>query len=398
MTKYLISALSVGVSLSILGPETLEAKKPDAKTIKIGMSTALSGPAKALGQGMKAGVEAYFKKINQLGGIHGKKLELIVRDDGYEPSRTAPNMRQLIKKDKVFAILGNVGTPTAIVSVPIANELKTPFFGAFTGAGVLRKTPPDRYVWNYRASYAQETAAMVKGFVKDLKIKPSEIGFFTQNDAYGDAGYEGGIKALKSIGYADAEKLPHGRYTRNTTNVEDGLLEMLEAKVKPKAIIMVGAYKPCAAFIRLAKQEGLKAIFANVSFVGSKALAKDLGPLGEGVVVTQVVPFYQNSKIPVVAEYHQFIKKEELGFVSLEGFIAAKAFIKALSHTKVNATKEDLINALSQMKNFKLGLGEKHSLSSTQHQIGHRVWPTMIKNGAYQEFKWPELSPSIFGH
>ncbi len=190
-----------------------------AAEIKVGMSTALSGSAQALGQGMKRGIEAYFKQVNQ-SGVNGNTLKLVALDDGYEPAKAAPNMRRLIDEEKVLAVLGNVGTPTAIVSVPIANEKKTLLFGAFTGAGVLRQTPPERYIINYRASYAEETAAMIEGLLSS-GIKSEEIAFFTQNDGYVDAGYNGAMKALKAKGVANPENLTHGRYTRNTLSSPD---------------------------------------------------------------------------------------------------------------------------------------------------------------------------------
>ena len=224
-----------------------------ADTVKVGMSAAFSGPTAALGNGVKSGVEAYFKEINAKGGINGNTLELVGYDDGYEPAKASPNMEKLIDQDNVIAVIGNVGTPTAVVTVPIANEKKTLLFGAFTGAGLLRKSPPDRYIINYRASYADETSAMIQGLMSS-GIKPEEIAFFTQNDGYGDAGYNGAVKALKDAGFADADSLAHGRYTRNTTNVESGLATILDAEVEPKAVIMVGAYAPCAKFIQLAKE------------------------------------------------------------------------------------------------------------------------------------------------
>src|SRR5258708_515515 len=271
----------------------------DAPEFCVGMSTALTGPSQALGLGMKAGVDAYFKQVNDAGGVFGRPLRLIALDDQYEPLQTGPNMRALIDQHGVFSVLGNVGTPTAAVAVPIAAEKKTPFFGAFTGAGLLRKTPPDRYVVNYRASYAQETAEMVRGFVQELRIRPEHVAFFTQNDAYGDAGYSGGVKALEAAGCDRARKLPHGRYPRNTVDVEGALARLLDPKVTVRAVIMVGAYKPCAKFIRLARQNGLDAVFANVSFVGSDALARELGREGDNVVVTQVVPHY-DQPLPAV--------------------------------------------------------------------------------------------------
>src|SRR5262249_23287477 len=297
-----------------------------ADELKIGMSGAPTGPAEALGQGMKAGIEAYFARVNAAGGVAGHMLRLVALDDGYEPARAGANVRKLIEVERVFAILGNPGTPTAAVAVPIAVEHKVPFFGAFTGAGLLRKTPPDRYVINFRASYAQETGEMVRGLTKDLGIRPEDIAFMTQNDAYGDAGYAGGIAALKAMGYADAERLPHARYPRNTVDVEGADAKLLDPAVHPRAIIMIGAYKPCAKFIRLARRHGLRALFVNVSFVIGDSLKKELGADAEGVIVTQVVPPV-DSDFPAVREYRESMDPTQVGFVSLEGYLAARAFI-----------------------------------------------------------------------
>ena len=361
--------------------------------IQVGMSTALSGPARALGQSMKVGVEACFKQVNDDGGVQGKSLRLIAIDDGYEPSQAAPNMRTLIDDQQVIAVIGNVGTPTAIVTVPIANEKKTLLFGAFTGAGVLRKTPPDRYVINYRASYAEETAAMITGLL-GAGIKPEEIAFFTQNDGYGDAGYNGAISALISKGYKEARKLAHGRYTRNTLNVEEALGVILDAEVEPKAIIMVGAYAPNAAFIKLAREDFPDTLFLNVSFVGSVPLAKRLGDAGEGVIVTQVVPDY-NSDLPGVVQYRQALEKyapgTAPGFVSLEGCIVAKVFSEGLRNAGETQTRESVIDGLQGLTDLDAGIGETLHYSDSSHQGSHKVWPTVIRSGNYIPLEWSDL-------
>jgi ABC-type branched-subunit amino acid transport system substrate-binding protein len=360
-----------------------------AENIKVGMSTALDGPASALGQGVKLGVEAYFDKINEAGGVGGRKLELVALDDGYEPERAAPNMRNLIDQG-VVAVIGNVGTPTAIVTVPIANERKTLLFGAFTGAGVLRKNPPERYVINYRASYAEETAAMIDGLL-GAGIKPEEIAFFTQNDGYGDAGYKGAVEALQAAGYAGADKLSHGRYERNTLNVEDGLGTILDAPVEPKAIIMVGAYAPCAQFIKLAKQDFPDTLFLNVSFVGSNALKKELGEEGDGVIVTQVVPHFA-ANLAGVGDYRKDLKAfkvdAEPGFVSLEGYLAARIFVEALRSVKGQIDRESVIDALESLQGLDLGIGVQVAYSATEHQASHKVWPTVIDGGSFVPLDW----------
>jgi len=266
-------------------------------------------------------------------------------------------------------------------------------FGAFTGAGVLRKNPPERYVVNYRASYAEETAVMIDGLLSN-GIKPEQIAFFTQNDGYGDAGYNGAIAALKAKGYADAEKLARGRYERNTDNVENGLGTILQAKVEPKAIIMVGAYAPCAKFIKLAKQDLPKTLFLNVSFVGSNALLKQLGDAAEGVIVTQVVPLYDGDDAGV-KEYREAITAfkgdAQPGFVSLEGYIAARVFVEGLKKAGASANRESLIDALESLQDVDVGIGTKLTLSKQDHQASHQVWPTRIKGGHFVTLNWSEL-------
>lgn len=366
--------------------------QPLAETIKIGMSTALDGPAKSLGTNVKMGVEAYFKKINDNGGVNGNKLQLIALDDGYEPKRAGPNMRKLIDDENVITVIGNVGTPTAVVTVPIANEKKTMLFGAVTGAGLLRKSPPDRYIINYRASYGEETAAMIGGLLKS-GIKPTEIALFTQNDGYGNAGYNGAVAAFKSNGFTDMNKIVHGRYKRNTVNVEDGLSTILDADVEPKAIIMVGAYKPCAKFISLAKEELPDTIFLNVSFVGSIPLLNELGDKAEGVIVTQVVPHYEDSS-PGVSQFRAdlaaFNSTAKPGFLSLEGYSVARILVEGLLKAG-QVTRESIIDGLESLGEFNLGYGNSQSLTSAEHQASHTIWPTRIKNGKYVSFNWNNL-------
>jgi len=356
------------------------------------MSSALEGPAEALGNGVKLGVETYFNEFNKSNASNGKTFSLVALDDGYEPSRAAPNMRQLADDASIVAVIGNVGTPTAIVTVPIANEQQILLYGAFTGAGVLRNNPPDKYILNYRASYAQETSEMIRGLLS-AGIKPEEIAFFTQNDGYGDAGYNGAIKALKEAGFANAEQLAHGRYTRNTTNVEEGLITVLDAETEPKAIIMVGAYKPCAAFIQLAKEDLPDALFLNVSFVGSAALLGELGDNSKNVIVTQVVPHYDEN-LPAIQSYRSALKdfapNAKPDFVSLEGYLAAKLFVDGVSTISGEVTRESVITALLSMKEHDLGIGTTVGFADN-NQASHSVYPTIIKNQKYVALDWSSL-------
>ena len=363
--------------------------------ILLGMSTALSGPTAHLGENVQQGVQAGLERVNRLGGINGLKLRLLALDDGYEPRRTAPNMRRLIQQENVLAVIGNVGTPTAIAAVPIANQKKTLMFAPFTGAGLLRKSPPDRYVINYRASYAEETAAMIDALIKIAKLKPTEIVFFTQRDTYGDAGYIGGITTLKRYGLKDEGTVMHVRYERNTLAVENALANILFLRSPPRAVIMVGAYAPCAKFIKLAHEAGLNALYLNVSFVGSTPLARTLGEKVQDVIVTQVVPHPIESSLPIVRDYHADL--EALGsskvptFGSLEGYIAARIFIHALKHMKVQPTRESIVDALEGLGNFDIGLGESLHLSPKEHQASHRVWPTILRDGKFVSFEWADI-------
>lgn len=371
----------------------------DEETILLGMSTALTGPTGILGINMRTGVLAAIGEANRAGGIKGRKLDLIVLDDGYEPSHTAPNMRRLVEKENVLAVIGNVGTPTAVAAIPIANANKTPFFGAFTGAGVLRKTPPDRYVLNYRASYAEETMIMVDALLTHGGLKPQEIAFFTQRDAYGDAGFAGGIMALKLHGLEDENSVVHCRYERNTTAVENALADILMADLQPRAVIMVGAYNPCAAFILLARQSGLESIFLNVSFVGAEPLAAKLGDHGDGVIVTQVVPHF-DADLPIVARYRKALQSWNAyanpTFGSLEGYIAARILCRALKTIKGTVTQEAIVSALEGLGEFDIGLGEELRFGPEEHQACHRVWPTIIRHGEIVPFEWEGLA-SEFG-
>jgi ABC-type branched-subunit amino acid transport system substrate-binding protein len=378
---------------------TLRSAEVDSKVpaeIILGMSTVLSGPAAALGEDMREGVLTGFERANRAGGVNGRKLRLVALDDGYEPSRTAPNMRQLLDVENVLAVIGNVGTPTAIVAIPIAMEQKTLFFAAYTGAGLLRNKPPDRYVVNYRASYAEETGSMIDGLLDDLGFKPEEIAFFTQRDGYGDAGFNGGIAALKRHGLKDEKAILHVRYERNTLAVENAVASLILAEHPPSAIVMVGVYAPCARFIQQCREAGLRALFLNVSFVGSVPLAKELGKTDAPVVVMQVVPSPLDMSLPIVREYvadlHALDSSATPSFGDLEGYIAARIFIKALEQIKGVPTRESIVNAIEGLGKFDIGLGEPLDLGPEEHQACHRVWPTILKNGAFTPFQWKDIA------
>jgi ABC-type branched-subunit amino acid transport system substrate-binding protein len=385
MRLLLIRAALLAPALAFAALEPARA----SDDIAVGMSAALSGPSAALGRGMRTGIESYFALVNAGGGVDGRRLRLVTLDDSYQADPVKDNMLRLIDKERVMAVVGSVGTAGAAVALPIANERKVLFFGALTGAGLLRKSPPDRYVINLRASYADETDMMVRWLLK-RGIKPQQIAFFTQKDAYGESGFAGAARALDELGFHDAGALAHGTYERGTLDVEDGVLAMLQAKTKPTAVIMVGAYGACARFIQLARRLLPGTLFLNVSFVGSNALNNALGPEGEGVIVTQVVPPY-DSELPGVAEYRRALAKYGHGaspdFISLEGYLDAKAFVEALRRAGRTPTRESIVDAFERGGKIDLGIGSPLTYSRTDHLGSHRVWLTVIHNHKFVPLK-----------
>src|SRR6516225_5881948 len=222
---------------------------------------------------MKLGIDAAFNIANTNGGVHGRQLRLIAADDGYEPTRTADTMRQLYEQNRVFGLVGNVGTPTAVIALPYALERRMLFYGAFTGAGLLRRNPPDRYVFNYRASYAEETDAVVRYLVKVRRLKPQQIAVFGQQGAYGDAGFAGVAKAMRSLRGGDEGTILRLNYKRNTLDVDEAVAQLQKSRIPIKAVIMVPTYRAAARFIEKTRDLYPGMIYTSVSFVGSTALS-----------------------------------------------------------------------------------------------------------------------------
>ncbi|MCZ4304480.1 ABC transporter substrate-binding protein [Zoogloeaceae bacterium G21618-S1] len=376
--------------MGILGPTG--ATQPE---MLFGMSTTLSGPAAELGTNMRDGVLIAFDRANRNGGVDGKALQLHVLDDAYEPARAARNVHDLASNPDMLAIVGNVGTPTAIASLPVIREHRILFFAPFTGAGVLRRAPPERYIVNYRASYAEETAAMVNALIDTGGLKPHEIAFFTQRDGYGDAGFYGGITALRKHGLKSDLDVAHVRYERNTLAVESALADLLYADPLPRAIIIVGAYAPAAKFIGLAREHGINALMLNVSFVGSRPLADTMKAPDGKTLITQVVPHPAHRDLPIVAEYLDDLAryKDTLkpSFGSLEGYLAGRVLIRALNQLGQPPTREALIDALEGLGQFDPGLGYPLNLSKTNHQASHEVWPTKLNGRAIVPFDWAQI-------
>jgi branched-chain amino acid transport system substrate-binding protein len=398
--------LFVGLlALPALGFSPQPSDRNDPAPIVFGMSAALTGPAADLGLNMRAGIQAAFDEVNASGGLRGQRLVLDARDDGYEPERTVPNTHAFAEDPKVLGVIGNVGTPTALVAVPIAIENDLLFFGAYTGAGALRQSPPDHVVVNVRASYAEETSAMVDALIQEAGLDVGEIAFFTQRDGYGDAGFEGGLAALERHGLTDKGSVMHVRYQRNTLAVEGALADLLMSARTTKAVIMVGAYAPCAKFIRLAREMDFDAVLLNVSFVGTDSLIHELSnEASEGVIITQVVPHF-DADLPIIRDYRKAMRAsfERTNtdpratwcptFGSLEGYLAARILIRAIQTETQPITRVSILKALEALGAFDLGLGSALYLSADEHQASHRVWPTRLHEGRVVPFDWVELAP-----
>ncbi len=360
--------------LSLPASEALAENGVFPDKIVFGQVAALEGPAKALGQGMREGILAAFGEVNRTGGINGRKLELKSLDDGYEPEKTIEPTKKLIDEEKVFALVGAVGTPTSKAAQPIATEAKVPFIGPFTGAEFLRN-PYNRYVVNVRGSYYQETEAWVEHLTKDLGV--SKIAILYQDDVFGLAGLEGVKIALAK---RNMSLVASGAFKRNTTAVKSALLDIM--KGEPQAVVTVGPYKPIAEFVKVARQQKFDPTFVAISFVGSDALARELGGAGAGVVVSQVVPFPWDTSIPVVASYQAAMQAmnadSKPGFVSLEGYLAGRLVAEALKRMPEAPTREAFLDAVAK-GGFDFG-GVKLNYAANKNQGMDEVFFTILQS------------------
>ncbi len=370
------------LSLLVLASAGLTALTPaahavdglSATEVKIGMVNVQTGPASGLGKGMRQGAEAVFKAVNGKGGVHGRQINLLVGDDGYEPDKAIDETLKMIEQQKVFSLFGYVGTPTANAVLPIVKEMDVPLVGAFTGAMSLRQ-PVTQQVFNVRASYDDEAETLVAHFIaKGAK----SVAVFYQDDGFGAAVLSGTDKALKKRSMTISAK---GTFQRNTLAIKTGLAAMIDAK--PDAVVMVGTYAPLAAFIREARAAGLKSQLATVSFVGTDNLVSDVGAAGDGVVISQVVPFPDDNDLPIQRECRDALSASgggKLGFVNFEGCITAKVMVVALERAGKAPERAGLVKALHSLQGHDLG-GLKIAFAENNHQGLSDVFLTQIQGG-----------------
>lgn len=365
-------------------PQQAERMGVTQDEVRIGASLPLSGHAAYLGQETLRGAVAYLDFVNAQGGIHGRKIRLITRDDGYDPPRCVANTQQLIVEDQVFALSCYVGTPTTTRILPMLVDARVPLVGAFTGAYDLRE-PFQRYVINVRPSYYQETSSAVKHFVDDLGTK--RIGVFYQFDAYGFDGLKGTELALRSYGLAPVAR---GSYARGTMDVEEGLAKILEGGAQ--AVVIIGTSAPSAKFIQLAMEKDPGLIFYAVSFVGAEEIAKALGPDEKArVLVSQVMPPPDLPETQAllwgVREYDDLLRQSSPGHpptaVGLEGFINAKVLVEGLKRAGPQLDRERFIEAVESIRDFSLGLANTLGYAPGDHQGLERVYFTKLEKGRF---------------
>jgi len=378
------STRSVILTCVLLAATALAAGAEEAgvseDAILFGQAAALEGPSSALGQRMRQGIVAAFNEINARGGVHGRKLQLISRDDGYDPDRSAAQTLQLIEDDKVFALIGAVGTPTAMATIPITSARNVPFIGPFSGAEFLRDLELTNVV-NIRASYSAEAEAWIKHLTEDRHF--TRIGIFYQDDSFGRDGLRGVKRALARRGL---ELAAEGTFERNTRAVRAAWRTIKRAE--PEAIVMVGTYGPCAEFIRLAHRSGFYPTFVNISFVGAVALASELGPEGEGVIVSQVVPFPWDRSLKLVADYQAAQKAvdptQTPDFVSLEGYLSGRLAAAALEKAGPEPTRASLLRAINDVGRFDIS-GSTVNVGIRMIDAPPKVFLTVIqKDGTFK--------------
>lgn len=373
--------LTIAAGLALL---LAVAPSPDARadetgvssdSILFGQAAVLEGPSSALGQGMRQGILAAFAEINTKGGVRGRKLKLISRDDGYDPDRSVVQTTKLIEEDKVFALIGAVGTPTTAATVPIAQARNVPFIGPFSGAAFLR-APELHNVVNIRASYGAEAEAWIKHLTEDRHVR--SIAIFYQDDAFGRDGLAGVKLALEK---RNMELTAEGTFERNTKAVGSALRTLKRAE--PEAVVMVGTYGACAELIKLAHKSGFNPIFVNISFVGASALAKELGAEGNGVIVSQVVPFPWDASVEVVADYQAAAKALDPNlkpdFVSLEGYLCGRLVAAVLEMAGPNPTRAEMLRLINDVGLFDIG-GDIMTFGPKTQDFPSRVFLTVIQS------------------
>ena len=361
LLKQLLAVAAIAVSMSV----SAEPGVTDNK-ITLGMSGPFSGPNGAYGIDMRTVIQAYFEQVNKGGGVNGRKIELVALDDGYETERTVANTKTLINDKNVFALLSFYGSsPTTEAMNKVFGPAKVPLVGTISGAGTLREplsqNPNGRYMFNVRASYADETEAIVNQLVS-LGLK--NIAVFYQNDGFGKSGLDGVTAALKKHNLAPTAV---GTVERNSIDVDAAVQAI--AKGKPQAVVMVTLYKPTAAFVKAMKKAGQNPMFMTLSPVGTEQLVAELGPDARGIGISQVMPYPWNDIVPMVRDYQKLVGKGGFSYYGIEGFVMARVVVDALRRAGKDLTREKMVSTL---EGTSLDLGGFRVSYSPNSRLGSR--------------------------
>jgi ABC-type branched-subunit amino acid transport system substrate-binding protein len=372
--RLLLASYAISSSLSFACLPAIGKDRVSDEAIVIGQSAPFSGPSAQLGTDFNLGARTYFQMVNDNGGVHGRKIELRAKDDAYDSNLTVQNTNDMLDKEHVLALFGYVGTTTTLAALPVITAAQVPFFAPVTGADALRE-PFNRYVFNMRASYHDEAEYIIDQLsITGIK----NVAVFYQNDAYGKSGLDAMVKANEKRGQKVSAT---AMVERHSTDV-GAAAKALQA-AKPAAVVLISSYSSSAALVKEMKKNGYSGQFVSVSFVGGKALADELGSVGAGVMVSEVVPFPWGEATPIQREYAGAMHKAGVpgfGFGSMEGFLAAKTLVEGLRRAGRDVTRAKLIAALETMTNWDAG-GFRVSFSPSSHNGSHSVEMTMIGTG-----------------
>jgi len=374
--KYFLALFGILIILFALRDERFE-----QENLKLGMSVPNSGIMKAWGSAVYSGADSYFRHVNDNNLLKDKKISLIAYDDKYEPELTIENIKKLID-EKVFIFFGFVGTPTVKKILPILQEKKIPLIAPFSGAEFLREQKNKHFV-NFRSSYDQEIDAIVKYLYEKKGVKRFAV--FYQNDDYGEEGF---VSLLESLNKRGLKLAGEGTYKRNTLSIKHALYEI--RSVQPEAILMVGAYRANALFIKAAKEDKIfkDTYFCNISFGDADEMLKELDKNTTNLLFSEVVPNYKNSKLSVVLEYKELMQKyypnQALGFISLESFLAAKTVVAALQNIEGSITREKFLKEIKSLKSDSLGGLE---INYKNKQLHNKVYLYEYKDKNFVEVK-----------
>lgn len=370
--KSLIATVSTGLMFAAGGAAHGADPGIGEGTITLGMSAPFSGPNGAYGKEMKEGAMAYFAQLNAAGGIHGRKVELVALDDGYETEKTVANTRKLINEQKIFALMAYYGSSPTTEAMKVFSEARVPLLGTISGAGSLR-APVNRYMFHLRASYADETEAIVNHLV-GLGI--TQIAVFYQNDGFGKSGLDGVVATLARH---KLKPVAVGSVERNSLDVANAVTQI--AKGNPQAVIMATLYKPTAEFVRQMRKAGQLPQFSTLSPIGADLLVAEMGAKeAHGIGIAQVMPYPWNDTTPVVKEYHKavqaYAKHANYSYYGIEGFLNAKLMAEALKKVGKDLTREKLVSTL-ESGTFDLG-GYRVGYSPASHNGSRFVDLTVL--------------------